>query len=119
VPQEVDVGLAADIGTLAHLPKITSNDSLARELAYTARTFSATEADKLGLISKVVEGGREGVVKAALDLAKFIAMKSPIAVASTKHLLAHSRDHSVSANLEYTSVWNSAMVQTEVRSVYS
>ena len=112
--KEVDVGLAADIGSLAHLPKITSNNSLARELAYTARTFSAAEADKLGLVSKVVEGGREGVVKAALELAKSIATKSPVAIAGTKRLLIHSRDHSVPANLEYTSIWNGAMLHTEV-----
>jgi delta(3,5)-delta(2,4)-dienoyl-CoA isomerase len=114
VAQEVDVGLAADIGTLAHLPKITSNNSLARELAYTARTFSAAEAVTLGLVSKVVEGGRDGVVKAALGLAEFIARKSPVAVTSTKQLLIHSRDHSVPANLEYTSIWNGVMLHTAV-----
>lgn len=54
------MGLAADIGTLAHLPHVTSNNSLARELAYTARAFSASEGEKLGLLSKVVDGGREG-----------------------------------------------------------
>lgn len=110
--KEVDVGLAADIGTLAHLPKVTSNNSLARELAFTARAFSAADGEKLGLLSKVVDGGREGVVQAALGLAKVIATKSPVAVAGTKQLLMHSRDHSVSSNLEYTSVWNGAMINT-------
>jgi len=110
--KEVDIGLAADIGTLAHLPKITSNNSLARELAYTAQPFSAIEAEKLGLVSKVVDGGRQEVVKAALDLAKCIAQKSPIAVAGTKRILIHSRDHSVPENLEYTSTWNGAMIHT-------
>lgn len=111
--------MAADIGTLAHLPKITSNNSLARELAYTGRSFSALEAEKLGLLSKVVNGGREEVVQAALDLAKFIATKSPVAVSGTKQLLIHSRDHSVTENLEYTSVWNGAMIHTDVRFIGS
>jgi delta(3,5)-delta(2,4)-dienoyl-CoA isomerase len=97
--QEVDVGLAADVGTLAHLPKITSNNSLARELAYTARSFSAVEAYKLGFVSKVVDGGQEEVVKAALELANSIAKKSPVAVAGTKRLLLHSRDHSYVVHL--------------------
>jgi enoyl-CoA hydratase/carnithine racemase len=98
--QEVDVGLAADIGTLARLPKITGNQSLARELAYTARTFSSAEAEKLGLVSRVIgaiEGRpgseRETVVDAALNLAKEITSKSPVAVRGTKHLMLHSRDH--------------------------
>ncbi|KAJ7134002.1 Delta2-dienoyl-CoA-isomerase [Mycena crocata] len=111
--KEVDVGLAADIGTLSYLTKITANASLARELAYTARMFGADEALQLGFLSRVVSGGREGVVKAALDLAGVIASKSPIAVSGTKRILNHSRDHSVAANLDYTAVWNAAALQTD------
>jgi Delta3,5-Delta2,4-dienoyl-CoA isomerase len=66
---------------------------LVRELTYTGRSFSATEAEKMGLVSKVVQGSRDEVVKAAVDLAKSIASKSPIAVYGSKHLLSHSRDH--------------------------
>ncbi|KAG2126438.1 Delta2-dienoyl-CoA-isomerase [Suillus cothurnatus] len=109
--KEVDVGLAADAGTLAYLQKITGNQSLARELAYTARAFSSDEAEKLGLVSRVVEGGRDAVVAAALQLAKDIASKSPVAVTGTKHLLLHARDHSVAENLQYTATWNSAALQ--------
>ncbi|KAG1736642.1 Delta2-dienoyl-CoA-isomerase [Suillus paluster] len=107
----LDMGLAADVGTLAYLPKITGNHSLARELAYTGRTFSSDDAEKLGLVSRVVEGGREAVVAAALQLAKDIASKSPVAVTGTKHLLLHARDHSVAENLQYTATWNSAALQ--------
>ncbi|KII83928.1 hypothetical protein PLICRDRAFT_168445 [Plicaturopsis crispa FD-325 SS-3] len=110
--KEVDVGLAADIGSLAHLPKITGNTSLLRELALSARTFSVVEAEKLGLVSKVVDGGRDAVVKEALSLAKLIASKSPVAVLGTKHLLMHARDHSVAENMDYTVAWNAAMLQT-------
>jgi len=109
--KEVDVGLAADIGSLARLPKIAGNESLIRELAYTARNFTAQEALSLGLVSKVIPGGRSEVVAAALETAKLIAAKSPIAVVGTKHLLLHSRDHSVAENLEYTAVWNAFALQ--------
>lgn len=78
---------------MAYLPKITGNQSLVRELAYTGRAFSAVEAEKLGLVSKIVDGGRDQVVAAALDLAKDIASKGPVAVFGSKHLLTHSRDH--------------------------
>jgi delta(3,5)-delta(2,4)-dienoyl-CoA isomerase len=111
----VDVGLAADIGTLALLPKITGNHSLVRELAYTARQFSAEEAYRIGFISRIVKGdGRDGVVLAALDLAKVIASKSPIAVSGTKRLITHARDHSVQENLVYTQAWNAHALLTEV-----
>ncbi|KAJ7096891.1 ClpP/crotonase-like domain-containing protein [Mycena epipterygia] len=115
---EVNIGLAADIGTLAYLPKITANHSLMRELAYSAAIFSAKDAEHLGLVSRVVphssgESGQKEVVKAALELAAVIAGKSPIAVMGTKRILVHARDHSVPENLDYTAVWNAAALQTE------
>ncbi|KAF9013629.1 Delta2-dienoyl-CoA-isomerase [Hymenopellis radicata] len=111
--KEVDVGVAADVGTLAYLPKITGNLSVVRELAYTSRSFTAPDAHKLGLLSRVVEGGRNEVVGAALELAKVIASKSPIAVAGTKKLISHALDHSIADNLEYTAVWNGAALQSQ------
>lgn len=42
---------------------------------------------------KSIPGSRAEVVQAALELAKEISSKSPVAVAGTKHLLAHARDH--------------------------
>ncbi|CAK5276937.1 unnamed protein product [Mycena citricolor] len=110
--KEVDIGLAADVGTLSYLPKITANHSLMRELAYSAELFSAADAQRLGLVSRVVPGSRAEVVGAALELAGRIAAKSPIAVSGTKRILIHARDHSVAENLEYTSVWNAAALNT-------
>lgn len=48
--QEVDIGLAADLGTLQRFPKIIGNDSLYRELAYTGRKFDAEEAKSIGFV---------------------------------------------------------------------
>ncbi|CUA73012.1 hypothetical protein RSOLAG22IIIB_10452 [Rhizoctonia solani] len=110
--KEVDVGLAADIGTLSRLPKITGNESLLRELAFTAREFGPFEATQLGMVSRIVEGGRDEVVGAALELAKTIAAKSPVAVVGTKRFLLHARDHSVEQSLEYQATWNAAMLQS-------
>ncbi|KAG6877617.1 hypothetical protein C0993_005621 [Termitomyces sp. T159_Od127] len=112
--KEVDVGLAPDIGTLAHLPKVMGNLSAVRELAYTGRFFSAAEAHSFGLVSKVVDGGHDGVVAAALELARDIATKSPVAVTGAKHLINHARDHSVEENLSYTATWNAAALMTTV-----
>ncbi|KAF7357754.1 Delta-2 dienoyl-CoA isomerase [Mycena venus] len=111
--KEVDIGLAADVGTLAYLPKITGNHSLVREFAYSTAMFSATDAKDMGLVSRVIPGGREEVIGAALKLAGVIAGKSPIAVSGTKRVLLHSRDHTVADNLEYTAAWNSAALQTQ------
>ncbi|KZS91833.1 ClpP/crotonase [Sistotremastrum niveocremeum HHB9708] len=108
--QETLLGMAADIGTLARFPKVVGNQSLARELAFTGRNFTAEEALSIGLVSKIVPGTRDDVIKAALETAKQIAKNSPIAVAGTKHLMLHARDHSVQENLDYTATWNAAML---------
>ncbi|KAG8740768.1 hypothetical protein FRC11_000096, partial [Ceratobasidium sp. 423] len=88
------------------------NESLLRELAFTAREFGPAEATQLGMISRVVEGGRDDVLGAALELAKAIAVKSPVAVVGTKRFLLHARDHTVEQSLEYQATWNMAMLQS-------
>ncbi|KAH8554266.1 ClpP/crotonase-like domain-containing protein [Umbelopsis sp. PMI_123] len=110
--KEVDVGLAADVGTLQRLPKVIGNNSLVRELCFTGRNLYADEALQCGLINKVL-GSQEEVVAEALKTAKLIASKSPVAVVGTKNLLNYSRDHSVAEGLEYTVTWNAAMLNTE------
>lgn len=57
--QEVDVGMAADIGSLARVPKIIGNESFTREVAFTARNFSAAEALSAGFLSAVVKGEKK------------------------------------------------------------
>ena len=52
--QEIDVGIVADVGTLQRLPKIVGNDSVVRELCYTARRMNADEALSLGLVRFVL-----------------------------------------------------------------
>ncbi|KAG8906283.1 hypothetical protein FRC01_008071, partial [Tulasnella sp. 417] len=110
--KEVDVGMAADIGTLSRFPKIVGNQSAVRELAFTGRIFNANEAKEIGFVSKVVDGGMEEVLAAALHVARMISTKSPIAILGSKHLLNHARDNSVGNSLEYTATWNSLMLQS-------
>jgi len=48
-----------------------------------------------------------------LKLASLIAEKSPVAVLGTKEILNYSRDRPVADGLNYTAVWNAAMLQTQ------
>ncbi|OJJ69718.1 hypothetical protein ASPBRDRAFT_57339 [Aspergillus brasiliensis CBS 101740] len=109
--KEVDIGLAADIGTLSRLPKVVGNFGWVKEVALSARIFGADEALRVGYVNRVFKN-KEEAVRGALDLAGLIASKSPVAVQGTKELLNYSRDHSVAEGLRYTTVWNSAMLQT-------
>ncbi|KOS47230.1 hypothetical protein ACN38_g1816 [Penicillium nordicum] len=110
--KEVDIGLAADIGTLSRLPKVVGNYGWVKEVALTAREFGADEALRVGFVNAVYDN-REATIAAAFKLASLIASKSPVAVQGTKEILNFSRDHSVQDGLRYTSVWNSAALQTQ------
>ncbi|KAL1619028.1 hypothetical protein SLS54_006879 [Diplodia seriata] len=109
--KEVDIGIAADIGTLTRLPKSVGSASWAKDVALTARVFGADEALAQGFVSEV-HPGKEEAVAAGLAKAALMAEKSPVAVQGTKELLNYSRDHTTEEGLRYTAVWNSAMLQT-------
>lgn len=110
--KEVDVGLAADVGTLSRLPKIGVSYSWAKEATYTSRVFDGGEAMRVGFVSRVL-ASKEEMLKAGLELASVIAAKSPVAVQSSKALMDFSRDRPVGDGLRYTAVWNAAMVQAD------
>jgi len=110
--KEVDIGLAADIGTLSRLPKAVGSFSWVKEVCLTAREWDAREAEKVGFVSSTVEGGRKEVLARGLQIAEGIAQKSPVAVWGTKELLNYSRDRGVEDGLRYTAVWNAAALQT-------
>jgi delta(3,5)-delta(2,4)-dienoyl-CoA isomerase len=109
--KEVDIGLAADIGTLSRLPKIVGNFSWVKDVAMSARVFGAEEAFRVGFVSQVLEN-KQKAIEAGLQMAGLLATKSPIAVQGTKELLNHARDHNLADSLRYTGVWNSAALQT-------
>lgn len=110
--KEVDVGLAADVGTLQRASKIVGNHSLLREWSYTARNITSSEALSAGLVSKIY-ANKEEMMEGAIKMANLIASKSPVAVVGTKHNLIYARDHSVEEGLEYIATWNMAMLQSK------
>ncbi|XP_056139270.1 delta(3,5)-Delta(2,4)-dienoyl-CoA isomerase, mitochondrial [Lampris incognitus] len=110
--KEVDVGLAADVGTLQRLPKVIGSRSLVNELALTARKMYADEAKNSGLVSRVFED-KEAMMAGALEMAGEISARSPVAVQGTKVNLIYSRDHSVADGLDYMATWNMTMLQTQ------
>ena len=104
----MDIGIAADLGTLSRLPKIVGNSSWVKDVCMSARPFSANEALNVGFVSRVVEGRTED----ALRMAEVLAEKSPVAVQGTKEVLNYARDHGVVDSLRQTGIWNAASIQT-------
>ena len=107
--EEINIGMAADVGTLQRLPKLVA-PSIVAELALTGRRFSASEAKEFGLLSQLAETP-EALRSLAFELAGDIAAKSPLAIAGIKRNLAFSRDHSVADGLEYMAAWNGGMLR--------
>lgn len=108
--KEIDMGMAADVGTLQRLPRIIG-DGIMRELAYTGRTVEAEEAQRIGLVNRVYDD-HQALLEGVFAIAAEIAGKSPIAVAGTKEMLSYMRDHRIDDGLEYIATWNAAMLQS-------
>ena len=82
---EVKWGLVPDMGITRTLPRIVSID-VAKELTYTGRVVSGTEAAALGLVTRVADHP----LVAAEQLAAEIAARSPDAVRRAKRLYDES-----------------------------
>ena len=79
---EIKWGLVPDVTGSQTLRRLVRLD-VAKELTYTGREVSGTEAVELGLATHLSDTPRE----AALELAREIAGKSPTAVRACKRLL--------------------------------
>ena len=106
--QEINIGMAADVGTIQRLPKIIP-DSKMREMAYTGRRMLADEAKDSGLVGEVYDT-QEEMLDAVHKLAAETASKSPVAIYGLKAVMNYSRDHNVSDSLDFNALWSGAML---------
>ena len=109
--EEINIGMAADVGTLQRLPKLIPM-GLVQELALTGRRFSASEAHGWGLINAVHDDA-DAARAAALATAQTIAAKSPLAIAGIKKAVTYARDHAVADGLDHIATWNGGMLRPE------
>jgi enoyl-CoA hydratase len=115
--QEINIGMVADVGTLQRLPKLVPL-GVVKELAYTGRRLGAQKALGYGLVNEVFDT-QEAMVAAALQCAKEIAAKPPVAIWGTKQVIHYTRDHSVEDSLKQMgwvqgAIWSNAHVREAV-----
>lgn len=108
--QEINIGMAADLGVLQRLPRLIP-PGVARELAYTGERLGAERALSLGLINALLPDA-DGLLAQVLGVARGIAAKSPLAIAGSKLAMNHARDHGTAASLHHMSVLQSAIFDT-------
>ena len=95
--QEINIGMAADLGTLQRLPKLIP-EGVVREYAYTGRRMQAYRALAVGLVNEVFDT-KEAMLEAAMQTAMEIAARPPVAVWATKQAIDYARDHPVADGL--------------------
>ena len=115
--QEINIGMVADVGTLQRLPKLVPL-AVVKELAYTGRRLSAARALGYGLVNEVFES-QEAMLAGALQCAKEIAAKPPVAIWGTKQVIHYARDHSVDDSLKQMgwvqgAIWSNQQVREAV-----
>jgi enoyl-CoA hydratase len=116
--QEINIGMVADIGTLQRLPKLIPL-GVVKELAYTGRRLPAPRALACGLVNEVFET-HAAMLDAALQCAREIAAKPPVAIWGTKQTIHYARDHSVDDSLRQMgwiqgAIWSNANVREAVQ----
>ena len=115
--QEINIGMVADVGTLQRLPKLVPF-AVVKELAYTGRRLGAAKAEQVGLVNAVFDTP-EAMLEAALQCAKEIASKPPVAIWGTKQAVTYARDHSVDDSLRQMgwlqgAIWSNAHVRESI-----
>jgi len=115
--QEINIGMVADVGTLQRLPKLVPF-AVVKEMAYTGRRLPAARALAYGLVNEVFDTP-EAMLAAALQCAKEIASKPPIAIWGTKQAVTYARDHSVEDSLRQMgwlqgAIWSNTHVRESI-----
>jgi enoyl-CoA hydratase len=115
--QEINIGMVADVGTLQRLPKLVPL-ALVKELAYTGRKLGAARALGFGLVNEVFDTA-EAMLAGALQCAKEIAAKPPVAIWGTKQAIHYARDHAVDEALKQMgwlqgAIWSNRHVRESV-----
>ena len=107
--REAAIGFVADMGVLQRLPHVIGQ-GFTREMAYTARFYSAREVERMGLMNGVYPD-KEVLFAEAKKLAGHIAANAPLAVMGTKEVLNFSRTASISDGM-FKAIEKNAMFLT-------
>jgi len=94
----VRVGLVPELGSSFNLPRIVGLGK-ALELVMTARDISSHEAERIGLVDRVVPP--DELYKVTIEIAKQIAVHPPIAVRLAKKAIRYGVESSAEKALDY------------------
>jgi enoyl-CoA hydratase/carnithine racemase len=88
----INVGFSgADLASSYHLPRLIGM-SRAAEILYTGRFIDAIEAERIGLVLKVIKGDETKLLEVAMEMAENLLSKSPLGLRMTKEAINISLD---------------------------
>lgn len=93
---EVRLAVTPGAGGTQRLPRVVG-EARARELIFTGRVIDAAEAERIGLVTRVVRAGE--AVEVAGAIGAEIASRGPLAVREVKRLVALSADADLATGL--------------------
>ena len=105
---EIDVGL---LGGARHFMRLLTNWGLVRRLHYTAERLDAYEAERLGMVVKVVP--HEQLMEAAMEDARLIAAKMPYGVRLAKESLHMIENMDVKNGYRFEQTRTNILTRTE------
>ena len=106
--EEINIGMMADVGSLQRLPRLLP-DAVLREMALCGTTLDAARALALGFVNAVAED----VLELAMQAARAIAARAPLAVSGSKRALNFSREHTVVESLEHVALLQAGIWHTQ------
>jgi enoyl-CoA hydratase len=86
---EVNLGIAPGFGGTQRLARVVGRP-MALEIICTGRQLKADEAERIGLVNRVV--AHDKLLDEGLALARMVAAKGPVAVKMSKHLVQRGQD---------------------------
>lgn len=107
---EVCVGLVPDLGGAQRLPRVIGLGR-AKELIFTGKTIDAVEAERIGLVNKVVPA--EKLMEAVIEMANEIKDNGLIAVGLAKKIANKSMELDMETVLEYSILAQDICIRTE------
>lgn len=104
-------GVIPESGSTYTLPRLVGT-ARALELVFTADTVGAAEADRIGMVNKVVPADQ--LMAAAKDLAKKIAQNSPVALGFAKAAIYRGiAETDIAAQMDYEAYVENVLFNTE------
>jgi enoyl-CoA hydratase len=97
--EEINIGMMADLGSLQRLPR-QMPDAILRHMAFCGATLGAAQAAAMGFVN----GVSADPLEAAMDTARDIARRAPLAVTACKRAIAYAQEHGVADSLEHAAI---------------